>query len=227
MFRLDWLQAGGATRGTPRRDQTRRRRWPVLGLLACVVLLQSGCQSGPFSHCGDGSGLFSPCGFFGRVSSRVFNRSNGGCCGPGVVSGGVVEGAPPSTVVAPRGGSRRIPSGRDRPRRRPTPRPGRATRPELSPVQDAAPKSRVGAAARRQWRHEPRVPSPRRAIKPVAPAPEPGSRGDKTKTCRRRRSRRLSRPRGRPRRSRARRTRFARVRRSRSPGSPASSRLAG
>ena len=85
MFRLHWLQAGGSARGTPRRDRTRRRRWPALGLLACAGLVQSGCQSGPFSNCGDGSGLFSPCGFFGRVSSRVFNRSNGtaGCCGQG------------------------------------------------------------------------------------------------------------------------------------------------
>jgi protein tyrosine phosphatase (PTP) superfamily phosphohydrolase (DUF442 family) len=63
-----------------------------------VLLLQSGCQSGPFSHCGDGSSLFSPCGFFGRVSSRVFNRSNGGCCGSEVVSGVPVGTATPAIV---------------------------------------------------------------------------------------------------------------------------------
>jgi protein tyrosine phosphatase (PTP) superfamily phosphohydrolase (DUF442 family) len=101
MFRLDWLQAGSATRGTPRREHTRPRRWPALGLLACVVLFQSGCQSGPFSHCGDGTGLFSPCGFFGRVSNRVFNRSNGGCCPSGAVPGGAVEYGAPAAVVTP------------------------------------------------------------------------------------------------------------------------------
>ncbi len=103
MFRLDWLQAGRATRGTPRRDQARFGRLPALLLLACVALLQSGCQSGPFSNCGSGSGLFSPCGFFGRVQSRIFNRSNGGCCGgsSAVVSDGVVEGGTVPSVVTP------------------------------------------------------------------------------------------------------------------------------
>ena len=77
MFRLRWLQAGGGTRGKPRRDRSRRKSWPTLGLVACLALLQSGCQSGPFSNCGGGcgSGLFSPrAGFFGRVQSRVFTR---------------------------------------------------------------------------------------------------------------------------------------------------------
>jgi protein tyrosine phosphatase (PTP) superfamily phosphohydrolase (DUF442 family) len=103
MFRLHWLQVRGATRGMPRRDRGRLGRWPALGLIACLALLQSGCQSGPFSNCGGGcgSGLFSPCGFFGRVSSRVFNRStrSADCCEPGVVSGAPVEYGAPSTVV--------------------------------------------------------------------------------------------------------------------------------
>ena len=76
MFCLDWLHAGGATRGKPRQERHWRRSWPALGLLACLALLQSGCQSGPFSHCGDGSGLFGPCGFFSRVQARIFNRTN-------------------------------------------------------------------------------------------------------------------------------------------------------
>jgi protein tyrosine phosphatase (PTP) superfamily phosphohydrolase (DUF442 family) len=103
MFWLSWLQAGGATRGKPAQERHRRRSWPALGLLACMALLQSGCQSGPFSHCGDGTGLFSPCGFFGRVQSRIFNRSNpaGACCEPGVVSGTPVEYATPGAVVTP------------------------------------------------------------------------------------------------------------------------------
>ena len=101
MFRLRWLQVGGATRGMPRRDRSHRKPWPALGLVACLALLQSGCQSGPFSNCGSGcgSGLFSPCGFFGRVQSRVFNRNNGGCYPSGVE--GPVEYAAPATVVTP------------------------------------------------------------------------------------------------------------------------------
>jgi protein tyrosine phosphatase (PTP) superfamily phosphohydrolase (DUF442 family) len=105
MFRLYWLRLGGATRAMPRRNRIHPKHWPVIGLVACMALFQSGCQSGPFSNCGTGvgSGLFSPCGFFGRVSSRVFNRSNGsaGCCAPGVVSDGAVEYAAPSTVITP------------------------------------------------------------------------------------------------------------------------------
>jgi protein tyrosine phosphatase (PTP) superfamily phosphohydrolase (DUF442 family) len=89
----------------PRRNRTYRKHWPIIGLAACMALFQSGCQSGPFSNCGTGcgSGLFSPCGFFGRVSSRVFNRSNGGagCFTPGVASDGAVEYAAPSTVITP------------------------------------------------------------------------------------------------------------------------------
>jgi protein tyrosine phosphatase (PTP) superfamily phosphohydrolase (DUF442 family) len=105
MFGLSWLRVGGASRALPHRDRIHRKRWPTLGLVACMALFLSGCQSGPFSNCGTGcgSGLFSPCGFFGRVSARVFNRSNSaaGCCTPGVVSDGAVEYATPSTVVTP------------------------------------------------------------------------------------------------------------------------------
>ncbi len=112
MFRLYWLRVGGATSAMPRRDRTHHKHWPVLGLIACMALLQSGCQSGPFSNCGTGcgSGLLGPCGFFGRVSSRVFNRSNGSanCCTPGVVSDGAVEYATPSTVITP--GTTAVPS---------------------------------------------------------------------------------------------------------------------
>jgi protein tyrosine phosphatase (PTP) superfamily phosphohydrolase (DUF442 family) len=96
---FNWLQAGGSTRGKPRRDRFRRWRWPAMVFMAGFVLLQSGCQSGPFSHCGDGSGLLSPCGFLGRVSSRVFNRQNGACCGSEVVSGVPIESATPSIVT--------------------------------------------------------------------------------------------------------------------------------
>ena len=52
MFRLYWLRVGGAARGMPRRDRIHRKRWPALGLITCMALFQSGCQSGPFSNCG-------------------------------------------------------------------------------------------------------------------------------------------------------------------------------
>ena len=39
MFRLRWLQVGGATRGMPRRDRAHRKPWPALGAgrLPCVA----------------------------------------------------------------------------------------------------------------------------------------------------------------------------------------------
>ena len=102
MHRLGCSQPGGRASGQPLRSPSRRGRWAALGLITCVAVVQSGCQSGPFSNCGSGSGLLSPCGFFGRVSARVFNRGNGGCCGSsGVVTDAPVEYAAPSTVVAP------------------------------------------------------------------------------------------------------------------------------
>jgi protein tyrosine phosphatase (PTP) superfamily phosphohydrolase (DUF442 family) len=102
MHRLGCLQPGGWTSGKPLRGPSRRGRWAALGLITCMAVVQSGCQSGPFSNCGSGSGLLSPCGFFGRVSARVFNRGNGGCCGSsGVVTDAPMEYAAPSGVVAP------------------------------------------------------------------------------------------------------------------------------
>jgi hypothetical protein len=102
MFCLDWLHAGRATRGKPRRDRHRCRSWPTLGLLACIALLQSGCQSGPLAHCGDGSKLFGPCGFFSRVSDRMFTRTNqAGCCQPGVVGETTIVDGVPGAVVTP------------------------------------------------------------------------------------------------------------------------------
>ncbi len=102
MFCLDWLHAGRSTRGKPRRKRHWCRSLPAMGLLACLALLQSGCQSGPFAHCGDGSKLFGPCGFFSRTSARVFNRPQAAnCCEPGIVSDGTVVDAVPSAVVTP------------------------------------------------------------------------------------------------------------------------------
>jgi len=134
MFRLGWLQKRGATRGMPRRDQARRRRWPALGLIACLALLQAGCQSGPS---GSGCGLFSPCGFFSRASARVFNRSNGSadCCGPTIASDVPVQYGTPSAVVT----SPAIPSYPASPGTTTVP-----TTPDTPDVLDAVPKSRIG-----------------------------------------------------------------------------------
>ncbi len=110
MFCLDWLQAGRAIRGKPRLSARGVRSWPLLGLLASLAVLQSGCQSGPFSNCGSGlcgsgSGLLGPCGFFSRVQDRMFTRRNhavaGDCCESGVITGTPVEVATPATVVTP------------------------------------------------------------------------------------------------------------------------------
>ena len=68
MFNLEWLRARGVSRGEPGLLAGRGRRLAVLGLLFASSLLQTGCQSGP-SRCG--SGLFGPCGFFSRTSSRI------------------------------------------------------------------------------------------------------------------------------------------------------------
>jgi protein tyrosine phosphatase (PTP) superfamily phosphohydrolase (DUF442 family) len=157
MFRLRWLQAGGGTRGKPRRDRTHRKPWPLFGLIACLALLQSGCQSGPFSNCGTGcgSGLFSPCGFFGRVSSRVFNRGSRGadCCEPGgVISGAPVEyGAPSGVIAAPSSmgvtpsvvPSYQGPSGTISSPSSVPPLPSETPPSTLEPIENA-PKSRIG-----------------------------------------------------------------------------------
>jgi protein tyrosine phosphatase (PTP) superfamily phosphohydrolase (DUF442 family) len=101
---LDRFQAGRSDRLGPRRVLNRPWRTTALSLLACFALLQSGCQSGPFSTCGSCSGLFSPTGFMGRVQTRFqtrfMNRGNSGCCGSGAVTDGPVEYAAPAASGA-------------------------------------------------------------------------------------------------------------------------------
>ena len=103
MFCLDWLQAGRATRGKPRLERPGRRSWPLLGLLACSRRCCKADVNQGRSAMRRGSGLFGPCGFFSRVSARVFNRTNGAadCCEPGIVTGTPVEYAAPATVLTP------------------------------------------------------------------------------------------------------------------------------
>ncbi len=104
MFRLRWLQVGGATRGMPRRDRAHRKPWPALGLVACLALLQSGCQSGPFSNCG--AAVVAACSARAASSAACRLASSTGSNGaiavqPGVVTEGPVEYAAPATVVTP------------------------------------------------------------------------------------------------------------------------------
>ncbi len=98
MSHLDWMKVDGATRGTPRRVHTRRGRHRLaLGLLSCMALVLSGCQSGPFSN----GGCRTCGGFFARATNRILHRDKGGCCGSSGVSEGVVEYGGPSAVVVP------------------------------------------------------------------------------------------------------------------------------
>ena len=98
MSHLDWIKVDGATRGTPRRVHTRRGGHRLaLGLLSCMALVLSGCQSGPFSN----GGCKTCGGFFTRATNRILHRDKGGCCGSSGVSEGVVEYGGSSSVVVP------------------------------------------------------------------------------------------------------------------------------
>ncbi len=99
MFSLKWLQSRGAIRGKPGLPGGHGRRLAVLTALCTASLLQTGCQSGPFS----------PCGCIGRTATRFMRPfRNGGadaCCGAeagGCVSSGVpVESMAPGAMVVP------------------------------------------------------------------------------------------------------------------------------
>jgi hypothetical protein len=99
MFSLKWLQSRGAIRGKPGLPGGHGRRLVVLGALCAASLLQTGCQSGPFS----------PCGCIGRTRTRIMSSFRRGqadaCCGAetgGCVSSGVpVESMAPGAMVVP------------------------------------------------------------------------------------------------------------------------------
>ena len=105
MFSLSWLRERGISRGRPS-GRRRAAKAVALGFMVATTFLQTGCRSGGF---GNGCGLFSPCGFPARATTRImqpFRRIGGGfggCsdgCGTGAESG-VVEYAAPSAVIAP------------------------------------------------------------------------------------------------------------------------------
>src|SRR6476646_8696949 len=95
MMMKRWLGTGGPARGTPARCRSSASRPLAVVVLASACLVQAGCQSGP---CAGGGGLFGPCGFFSRTSTKFLNRNRGGCCG-GADAAGVEYGAP--AVIAP------------------------------------------------------------------------------------------------------------------------------
>jgi protein tyrosine phosphatase (PTP) superfamily phosphohydrolase (DUF442 family) len=101
MFSLKWLQSRGANRGKPGLPGGHGRRLVVLGALCAASLLQTGCQSGPFS----------PCGFVGRTTSRIMRPfRNGGaeaCCG--AEAGGCVTTGVPVESIAPGTGTVVVP----------------------------------------------------------------------------------------------------------------------
>lgn len=91
MFSLSWLRERGVTRGRPTTRRT--ARIAALGALIASGLLQTGCQSGPFSRYG----------IAGRATARVVQPVKRilGCCGPSYVSDVPIEYAEPIGVVAP------------------------------------------------------------------------------------------------------------------------------
>ncbi len=101
MFRLRWFRARGINRGKPGLPGGHGRRLMALGLLLAGCLLQTGCQSGPFS----------PCGFVGRTTSFLTRPFRHGCssCGSEVVAdggcfpSGVPVGVGAAPVVVPGG----------------------------------------------------------------------------------------------------------------------------
>jgi protein tyrosine phosphatase (PTP) superfamily phosphohydrolase (DUF442 family) len=84
MFIAKLLLTHGTPRGKPGLPGGHGRRLAVSLALGAACLIQTGCQSGPFS----------PCGFIGRTTSRVmapFHRDRGACCGSEVVADGCVS----------------------------------------------------------------------------------------------------------------------------------------
>src|SRR5271157_6395230 len=100
MFHLQWFRTLGVNRGKPGLPGGHGRRLALLGLLIATSLLETGCQSGPFS----------PCGCIGRRTNfitQAFRRDRNGCCGSevvadgGCVSSGVAVGVTPAPIIVP------------------------------------------------------------------------------------------------------------------------------
>src|SRR5271166_5588091 len=100
MFHLQWFRTRGVNRGKPGLPGGHGRRLALLGFLIASSLLETGCQSGPFS----------PCGCIGRRTNfitQAFRRDRNGCCGSevvadgGCVPSGVAVGAPVAPIIVP------------------------------------------------------------------------------------------------------------------------------
>ncbi len=97
MIDLQWFRSRGVNRGKPGLPGGHGRRLALLGFLVAASLLETGCQSGPFS----------PCGFVGRTTSFIMSpfRHDRGCstCGSEVVADGgcYSSGVPVGATGAP------------------------------------------------------------------------------------------------------------------------------
>jgi len=97
MSHLQWFRTRGVNRGKPGLPGGHGRRLALLGLLIASSLLETGCQSGPFS----------PCGCIGRTTTSFMSRfrRDRGCstCGSDVVADGgcYPSGVPVGATGAP------------------------------------------------------------------------------------------------------------------------------
>jgi len=95
MFHLQWFRARGVSRGKPGLPGGHGRRLALLGFVIATSLLETGCQSGPFS----------PCGCIGSTTSAIMSRFRrdrgcGGCGSEVVADGGCVSSGVPVGVTA-------------------------------------------------------------------------------------------------------------------------------
>lgn len=92
MFNVPSSFARGTPRGHPGLTGVLGRRLAVALTIASACLLQTGCQSGPFS----------PCGSVRQTTSRFFSRfhrDKNACCGSEVVADGCATGVPVEGMV--------------------------------------------------------------------------------------------------------------------------------
>ena len=103
MFSVKWIGARGLNRGKPGLPGGHGRRLAAFAILMAATVLQTGCQSGPFSSCGS-------CGTSGIIArttsfiTRPFHRNKvaAACCGSEVVSdGGCISSGVPVEAGAP------------------------------------------------------------------------------------------------------------------------------
>ena len=139
MIPLPWFRARGVSRGKPGSPGWQCRRLALLGVLVATSLLETGCQSGPFS----------PCGFIGRRTSFLTRPFRHGCdsCGGsevvadgGCVSSGVPIGAAAAPIIVP--GATVAPGAAT---------PSNVLSPDSPQILDQAPQANPGPAPTRRF----------------------------------------------------------------------------